>query len=119
MRSKASVLASTLERQGRPTERWLASLGALSASRTSGYRDAHLHTDKLWPILESSAYAPTTKAAAAMALRCSLGESDRARLKRAAQSYAAPALAKVMEVVADADASDDDLVAAVEAVERC
>jgi hypothetical protein len=111
--------ASTLERQGRPTERWLASLGALSSSPTPGYRDAHLHAGQLWPILESSVYAPSTKAAAAMALRGSLGEPDRARLRRAAQSYAAPALAKVMEVVADADASDDELVAAVEAAERC
>jgi hypothetical protein len=99
---------SRLSRQRRGPSAWLSALkGLLTAG--PDYRQAWLSREMLWSIVSSPAAEPSARAGAAVALRPTLDDADRARLRRLAEVTAAPRVRVVLE--AAADGAEDEVLA--------
>jgi hypothetical protein len=112
-RARESADAPAFARAGRETDAWLREVaGATDA--TASYRTPAVPPEELWRIVEDTAAAPTARAGAAAALRETLDDGGRVRLRAAADACAAPRLRVALETVASAD---DDLVDAFDPLE--
>jgi hypothetical protein len=110
--------ANVLAREARPIPDWLAALKALR-DRTQTFREGGAPTrDDLWQIVEDPNAQPTRRAAAAVALG-PLEETDRGRLRVAAESSVAPKLRVAFEAAAeDDDARMGEALEAITEAER-
>jgi hypothetical protein len=95
----AEVIA--LGRGERTIEEWITALRALRES--SSFRDLAVATDRLFHIVEDPRASAETRAAAACALRDSLDDEGRARLRVAAEACAEPRLRVALEATAEGD----------------
>lgn len=91
-----------LKRGGRTPREWIEALERLR--NESGYRETTITDEQLWRILEDPGAAPEDRAAALIALRKSVGDAERDRVRVAMETSAEPRL----RVVYDAAAKDDE-----------
>jgi len=80
------------------------------------YRVAEIGQDDLWRVVEDTAGHRTTRIGAAVALRENIDVAGRERLRRVAESCAAPRMRVAFETIAYAE-SEDELLAALEKFE--
>jgi hypothetical protein len=112
-----SVAATKLERAGRDVSQWLA---ALAAPDAGGFRDASMRHEDLLAVLESQA-SPTARLGAAVMLARKGDETEKARIRIAAEACAEPKLRVALEAAAAlsaSSASDEELEAAARDVEE-
>lgn len=98
-----------LARAGRGTLDWVRGLRALGEGQ-GGYRGIGLTPDHLWRIAEDASAPRESRVGAALALRSTLDDEGRRRLRVAAESSASPKVRVALE--ATADEVDDEAVAA-------
>ncbi|HZU83716.1 MAG TPA: hypothetical protein VE987_12400, partial [Polyangiaceae bacterium] len=82
---------------------------------------AALPSERLWRVVEDSSADRTARAGAALALTRSLDDTGRERLRVAAESCAEPRLRVALSTFATpagARASDEELAATIDAIER-
>ena len=101
-----------LARGGRSVEEWARDLRALAVGQAGGYRAASIPTEELWRILEDPKSDPTARAGAAVALRSSLNEEGRARIRVVAEQCASPKIRVALEAAAGGT-SDGEVEAAL------
>jgi hypothetical protein len=116
-RASSESTDRALARGRRSTARWLRGLRAL-APKHGSYRTHESNGMGLWNVVESRWTSPVERAAAAVALRSSLDESSRRRLRVVATETEDQALRILIEQAADEEASDEALAEALEQVER-
>ncbi|MGO9834589.1 MAG: hypothetical protein ACLP1X_10260 [Polyangiaceae bacterium] len=104
-----------LRRGGPDVREWLARLRAL-ARRREPYRAVGATADFLWRLLDDPSAGESERAAAAVMLGSEASGEERARLRDVAARVASPRVRVAMEKVASG-AEDDDLAAAMAAVE--
>lgn len=104
-----------VRRRDRSTAAWIASLRALGEGIEAGPRTAPIPRDRLLRILEAPALPAIDRAAAAVALAVDADDGERERLRIAAED-AEPRLRVVLEQAA-AEADEEALAAALEAIE--
>jgi hypothetical protein len=98
--ANAAVL---LARGGRSVEEWTSALRALGGGGdVGGYRAAAIPTEEMWRILEDPTSDATARAAAAVALRGSLDDAGRARVRAAAEESASPKVRVALQAAAGA-----------------
>ena len=95
---------------------WIAQLKAVGAGATATLRNAAVMPENLWRIAEDPAQPAMNRAAAAIALAPSLGESDKERLGDLAKTTAAPKLRVALERVAE-EATDEEMEEALKELE--
>ncbi len=98
-------------RGGRTVTEWLEALRALASA--SDYRQSALPREALWRVAEDPAAEATARAGAAVALRGTITDEDRARLRVAAEASASPRVRVALEAAASAQ-DDKDVEAALE-----
>jgi hypothetical protein len=111
LRAQASRVddpSDVLRRAGRATDAWLRDLEALR--QPGSYRVPVTPDDVLWRVAEDPFAPPDARAGAAFALRPSLDEAVRARIRVAADACAAPELRAAFEAIA----SEGDLARALD-----
>ena len=108
--------ALVLARGERTLREWMTQLKALGSGATATLRSAAVMPEHLWRVAEDPARPPIERAAAAIALAPSLGESDKERLGDLAKTTAAPKLRVALERVAE-DASDEQVEEALRELE--
>lgn len=107
--------ATLLARGGRDVTEWLRALHTLRNGEAGGYRAASIPDEVLWRAVEDPSSDPTVRAGAAVALRNSLDDAGRVRLRVAAEASASPRLRVALETAASPD--DEDALA--RALEEC
>jgi hypothetical protein len=95
--TNAAVL---LARGGRSVEEWTRGLHALGGGEVGGYRAPAIPTEEMWRILEDPTSDATARAGAAVALRASLDDEGRARVRAAAEESASPRVRVALEAAA-------------------
>jgi len=111
--------ARLVRRAGGRTREWVRAVRAIATS-WDGYRAAGIPNDRLWSIVEDPSAGRASRTGAALALAQSLDVDGRARLRGAACSCAEPRLRIALTTAASpaaAAASDDELAAALDAIE--
>jgi hypothetical protein len=103
-----------LERRARPVDDWLRAMHAIGAE-TATFRSAPLRREDLWRVVEDPAAEATARAGAAAALSRALDDTERARLRVAAESCVAPKLRVAFDAVAKG-ADDGEVAEKLEAV---
>ncbi len=98
-RSREADGTPALARAGRTTSEWLRDLANAAAAPPS-YRQPATPNEALWRVIEDAAAPATARAGAAVTLRASLDEDDRARLRAVAEACAAPKLRVALETAA-------------------
>lgn len=114
-RREGSVRAAMVRRGPRDPAGWLELLKAIDARASSDYRNASM-ADELWRIVEDVAAPPDARAGAAVALRRSLGDEGRARLRKTARVTVQPALRIAIERAAGG-AEDGPMIEALAEIE--
>jgi hypothetical protein len=110
----AANVAALVSRSGRTAEDWLKALRDLA---TGGeYRSAAVPSDQLWRIAEDPSSPPSARVGAAVALRSSLDEAGRSRLRAAASATVSPRVRVALDRAASAEADD---TAMREALQQC
>jgi hypothetical protein len=104
-----------LRRDGPDVREWLARLRALTRRREP-YRAVGATADALWRLLDDPGAGESERAAAAVVLGTDASGEERTRLREVAARVASPRVRVAMERVA-AGAEEDDLAAAMDAVE--
>jgi hypothetical protein len=107
-------VAALVSRQGRPVQEWARYLASLLSVRD--YRTSNVTPDVLWRIAEDPKAPAASRAGAAAALRTSLDDHGRERLRAAAEASASPHVRVALEAAAT---PDGDEVALERALERC
>jgi hypothetical protein len=97
-------------RVGRSHREWLDELRRVGGA---DYRTAHVERDGLWSVVESSESVPAERVAAAIALRSTASNEDRARLDAIADGLARPKLGDHIRRIARPHVGDDALVRAL------
>ncbi len=95
---------------------WMNQLKALGSGATATLRNAAVMPEHLWRVAEDPARPAIERAAAAIALAPSLGESDKERLADLAKTTAAPKLRVALERVAE-EATDEEVEEALKELE--
>lgn len=95
---------------------WITKLKAVGAGATATLRSAAVPPEHLWRVAEDPARPAIERAAAAIALAPSLGESDKERLGDLAKTTAAPKLRVALERVAE-EATDEEMEEALKELE--
>jgi hypothetical protein len=98
-RANTAVLVA---RGGRTVDEWMRALRALGGGDAGGYRAPSIPTEELWRVLEDPASDATARAGAAVALRESLDDGGRARLRLAAEASASPKVRVALEAAGSA-----------------
>ncbi|MFO0555612.1 MAG: hypothetical protein U0271_44955 [Polyangiaceae bacterium] len=106
--------ASALARGARSLSEWVAHLRVMGTQANVDMRTAPVNPDELLRVAEDPSAPPTTRVAAAIALKDDA--AARVRLSAAASATASPALAEALERAAS-EASDEALIEALEALE--
>lgn len=109
--------ATLLARGGRDVTEWLRALHALRNGEAGAYRAAAIPEEVLWRTVEDPASDPTVRAGAAVALRDSLDDAGRVRLRVAAAASASPRLRVALEKVAS-PTDEAELACALEGCEE-
>jgi hypothetical protein len=94
--ARVSALA-VLARGERPLAEWLVALKDLAAPTGSAYRSAEVPIEELWRVVEDATAEPTARAGAAVALRPTLDDDGRVRLRVASEGTASPKIRVVLE----------------------
>jgi hypothetical protein len=109
----AGNAAVLVARGGRSLEEWTHALRSLGGGGDGGaYRASAVPEEELWRILEDPTSDASARAGAAVALRGSLDDGGRARLRVAAEESASPKVRVALAAVAT-DAADDELTRAL------
>lgn len=106
-------LVARLCRGSRATERWLGDLRRLAQG---DYRRGAPHPDQLWRVVEDGSADASARAAAARLLPTS-DETDRRRLRLAADNVAAPRLRVALQTMARSEEEERDAILATLEVE--
>jgi hypothetical protein len=106
----ADDACALVSRRGRSLRAWMKDLAGLMGDHE--YRTASLTPEILWRIAEDPAASTTARTGAAVALRSTLDDSGRERLRIAAAASASPKLRVVLEAAAEQE--EGPLVRAVE-----
>jgi hypothetical protein len=104
---------------GGHTREWVRAMRAMVHAER-GYRVAAVPPERLWRIVEDPRADRAARTGAALALAPSLDEAGRGRLRAAASACAEPRLRIALSTAASdtgAHASDDELAAALDAIE--
>ncbi len=115
----ARVDASAEEAVGRgerSVRAWLESVRTVNELGSATYRVASLPTSALWRIVEDPGAEPSARVGAAVALRSTLDEAGRERVRVAAEGSTSPWVRVALDPVF-AEGSDDDLTRALEEVD--
>lgn len=107
--------AGQLARGLRPVETWMREVRAMSAASGTQYREANIPLDAIWKTVESANVAPTARAGGAVALRDSLDDVGRGRLRAVAATCASDGLRRALEAAAG-EADEDELATCLRAV---
>jgi hypothetical protein len=97
---------AVLARGKRPVAEWLVALKDLAAPTGAAYRSAEVPIEELWRVVEDATAEPTARAGAAVALRATLDDDGRVRLRVASEGTASPKV----RVVLEAASGEDDAV---------
>lgn len=103
--ASAADVAALVGRGSRSRSEWIEAIGKLREG--SGYRTAVVRDEDLWSVVEDPAAPEDARAGAAIALRTSLDEAGKERVRVAAEATASPKL----RIALDAAAGDSDEVA--------
>jgi hypothetical protein len=95
---------------------WINQLKALGSGATATLRSAAVMPENLWRIAEDPARPAIERAAAAIALAPSMGDTDKERLGDLAKTTAAPKLRIALERVAE-EATDEEMEEALKELE--
>lgn len=95
---------------------WIAQLKAMGSGATATLRSAAVMPEHLWRVAEDPQQPAIQRAAAAIALAPSLGDSDKERLADLAKTTAAPKLRIALERVAE-EATDEEVEEALKELE--
>jgi hypothetical protein len=109
--------ALVLDRGGRPVRDWLDMLRRVGEGDGATFRNALLTREQLLGVVESTTAAAKERLAAAVALRASLTEEEKPRVRVAAERCVAPALGQRLVRVLNSP-SDEELAAVLEEAER-
>lgn len=90
--------ASLVAQRGRPVGEWRRALAALLTEKD--YRTAAVTPEQLWRVAEDPTAEASARAGAAAALRPTLDEAGKARLRAAASAAVAPGVRVVLEAAA-------------------
>jgi hypothetical protein len=105
-------VAALVGRGSRTGSDWIDELGKLREGE-GGYRSAVVRDDDLWSVVEDPTAAEDARAGAAMALRKSLDQAGKTRVRVAAEATASPKLRVALDAVAEE--SDEEAAAALQA----
>ena len=108
--------APALARGDRSDAQWLERLRSVGQGANANMREAPVPLEQLWRIVECASAEPTARAGAAVALRVSLDNDAKTRLRVAADCTAEPALRRVLETAAADD--EDRLTVALSRIDR-
>jgi hypothetical protein len=103
--SDIDAAASALARSNRSMREWMTSLRAIGAGANATLREAHVHAEQLWRVVESARASGADRAAAAIALSASDDDDHIERLRIAAEAIAEP---KVRVAISAAASGDDE-----------
>ena len=107
----ATAAGDTFARGDRTTEAWLDDLARVNEPAT--FRTPAVPVEVLWRVVEDPTAATTARAGAAFALRSSLDDEGKARLRVVADACAAPKLRVALDELAT---GEDDLADTFEAL---
>ncbi len=93
------VAAAHLTRDGQSVDEWVRRVERLVHADI--YRATALSIEKLWKLVEDPTVPPTARAGAAVALRASLNEEGRTRLRVASEAIGSPKLRVAITKVAE------------------
>jgi hypothetical protein len=85
---------------GRSVQEWSKALGAVGGADAGDYRSAAVPPSELWRIVLDPSSVAGVRAGAAVALRRSLDDEGRARMRVAADESASPKIRVMLEAVA-------------------
>jgi hypothetical protein len=102
-----------LARGERDASEWVKDLRAFASGEEAGYRDAAPSGERLWRVLLDPAAESSARVGAAVALRPSLDDAGRERLREAARAAAQPGVRVALEAAADAE-DDEELASALD-----
>ena len=88
---------AVLARGERPLAEWLVALKDLAAPTGTAYRSGEVPIEELWRVVEDPTAEPTARAGAAVALRPTLDDDGRMRLRVASEGTASPKVRVVLE----------------------
>lgn len=107
-------VADHLIRRERSVAEWLGYLKEVARSEV--YRGVAATSEQLWKVIEDPSVLPSARAGAAVALRPSLNEEGKVRLRIASDSSGSRALRVAIAKVAE-ESSDDELIDALSQIE--
>ena len=111
--SPATDLSAALDRGARTTREWLADLRKLGEGTVATFRTVGIARDEILDVVTSTTATAKDRIAALIALRPTLREDEKTRVRVATERIAAPELREQMVRVLD----EDDELALTEALE--
>lgn len=102
----APELSALLGRGSRTTREWLAELRRLGEGAASTFRTIGVAREQLFDVVESTTARATDRIAALIALRATLREQDKPRVRVAADRIAAPELRERMVRILEIDEAE-------------
>jgi hypothetical protein len=108
----AQSAIALLERAGSDTIHWVRRL--IGLPNAAAYRSESVDPDTLWSVLENPVAPPQLRVAAAVALRGTLEESGRERIRVVIDESTSPELRASLAVAIDTGADEDSLARALE-----
>ena len=108
--------SALVARGSRTYEEWVTALRALRSD--AGYRAAAVAEETLWRVAEDPKVEASTRVGAALALRDSLDEAGRARLRGVVEASASPRVRVALGAIAEEGLDDGELQEAVEGCEE-
>lgn len=110
-RGDDAAVVATLARAGRTTAQWLRDLTSANETQAT-FRTPAIPRDVLWSVVEDTSAPTSVRVGAAVALRSTLDDAARTRLRIAADACAAPRLRVAMERASSTQAEDEDALSA-------
>jgi len=111
-RDRAPDVLLTLSRANRSTHDWIAALSKTAVA--SGYRVASVTSEQLWRVVEDPAGSVDDRAAALVALRTTLDDDAKVRVRKTIEACAEPRLR--VALAAAIEKNDSELEAALDAL---
>jgi hypothetical protein len=101
-----------LQRSGRDAKAWSDELASLSNG--SAYRQVAASPEILWRVLENTSAPEDARVGAALALRPSLDEESRRRVRVAAETSASPRVSVALDTIASPTAEETEIIDALD-----
>ena len=105
--ARAPDLAAALARGSRTTEEWMNELRRIGAGASGTFRTIGVARDQLFAVVESTTAAARDRLAAIVALRATLTEDEKPRIRVAAERCALPDLREKMLRIAETEDEGD------------